>query len=209
MGTTPHRTVLVRLRAPGRGTSHGTRRIPQRGAPGQGCTGDHCRHVEDKPREVSPDGRRYTAPVPTDAVNDLIERLRPILADQPKIAAAWLFGSAARGELRPDSDVDVGILLRDPRATAVDEYLLLGELTARLETATAPRAVDVVLLEHQGPVFAHEALADGRLILEQDRKRRVDFEATTVMRGIDFRPTWELARRGQLAALRRRIGAQR
>ena len=135
----------------------------------------------------------------------LVERMRPILAGFPQIAAAWLFGSAARGELRPDSDVDVGILLLDPKATGVDEYLLLGELNARLETVTAPRRVDVVLLEHQGPVFAHEALVDGRLILERDRERRVDFEATTIVRGIDFRPTWELATAGQLDGLRARL----
>jgi predicted nucleotidyltransferase len=145
---------------------------------------------------------------PNDAAG-IIERLRPILRRYPQIAAAWLFGSAARGELRPDSDVDVGILLRDPRATAADEYAMLGDLTARLEVATAPRPVDVVLLEHQGPVFAHEALIDGLLILEQDRERRVDFEATTVVRGIDFRPTWEIARAGQLDALRARLGELR
>ena len=136
---------------------------------------------------------------------DLVERMRPILGRYPQIAAAWLFGSAARGELRPDSDVDVGILLQDPKATATDQYELLGDLVARLEVVVAPRTVDVVLLEHQGPVFAHEALVDGWLIIEHDRPRRVDFEATTVMRGCDFRPTWELATTGQAAGLRKRL----
>ena len=135
--------------------------------------------------------------------------MRPILGRYPQIAAAWLFGSAARGELRHDSDVDVGILLRDARATAADEYLMLGDLTAHLEVVTAPRTVDVVLLEHQGPVFAHEALIDGWLILEPDRPRRVAFETNAVIRGIDFRPTWEIARAGQLTGLRRRIGESR
>jgi predicted nucleotidyltransferase len=148
---------------------------------------------------------RYASSVSAMEPTTLVERMRPILDRYPQIAAAWLFGSAARGELRPDSDVDVGILLQDPRATAVDQYELLGELVARLEVVVAPRTVDVVLLEPQGPVFAHEALVDGRLIVEHDRLRRVDFEATTVMRGIDFRPTWELATAGQVAGLRKRL----
>jgi predicted nucleotidyltransferase len=135
----------------------------------------------------------------------LIQRMRPVLARYPQIAAAWLFGSAGRGELRPDSDIDVGILLLDPKATAADEYMMIGDLIARLEVVTAPRPVDVVLLEHQGPVFAHQALVDGRLICEPDRERRIAFEASTVMRGIDFRPTWEIAQKGQLEALRRRL----
>ncbi|MEO6595496.1 MAG: nucleotidyltransferase domain-containing protein [Planctomycetota bacterium] len=131
--------------------------------------------------------------------------MRPILDRHTQIAAAWLFGSGARGELRPDSDIDVGILMQDPKATAVESYELLGELVARLEVVVAPRTVDVILLEHQGPVFAHQALVDGWLILEHDRARRVNFEAETVMRGIDFRPTWELARAGQAAGLRKRL----
>lgn len=135
--------------------------------------------------------------------------MRPILVRFPGIAAAWLFGSAARGQLRPDSDVDVGLLLQDPKAKAVDVYAMLGELTARLEVVVAPRRVDLVLLEHQGPVFAHEALIDGKLIVEPDRQRRIDFESATVMRGIDFRPTWELATAGQAAGLRQRLRSLR
>ena len=131
--------------------------------------------------------------------------MRSILDRHPEIAAAWLFGSAARGELRPDSDVDVGLLLRDPAKKAADVYAMLGDLAARIEVVVAPRTVDVVLLEHQGPVFAHEALIDGLLIVEHDRERRIDFEATTVMRGIDFRPTWELATAGQVEGLRKRL----
>jgi uncharacterized protein len=135
--------------------------------------------------------------------------MRPILDGCPGIAAAWLFGSAARGQLRPDSDVDIGLLLQDPKAKAVDVYAMLGELTARLEVVVAPRSVDLVLLEHQGPVFAHEALIDGKLIVEHDRQRRIDFESSTVMRGIDFRPTWELATAGQAAGLRQRLRSLR
>jgi predicted nucleotidyltransferase len=33
-----------------------------------------------------------------------------LLVRWPSVAAAWLFGSAVRGELRFDSDVDVGVL---------------------------------------------------------------------------------------------------
>jgi len=139
----------------------------------------------------------------------LIERMRPILGRHPEIAAAWLFGSAAREELRPDSDIDVGLLLRDPATKAADVYMMLGDLAARLEVVVAPRTIDLVLLEHQGPIFAHEALIDGWLIFEPDRQRRVDFEATTVMRAIDFRPTWELATAGQAEGLRKRLRTMR
>ena len=158
---------------------------------------------------VLPIAVRYAVAVHACDPKTLVERMQPILGRFPQIAAAWLFGSAARCELRADSDIDVGLLLVDPKATAADEYELLGELVARLEVVTAPRAVDVILLEHQGPVFAHGALVDGLLICERNRARRIEFTATTVVRAIDFRPTWELAQNGQLASLRRRLRAMR
>jgi uncharacterized protein len=144
-----------------------------------------------------------------ETIRSWLAQMRPIVARFPQIAAAWLFGSAARGELRIESDVDIGLLLVDPAATAADEYLMLGELAARLESVVAPRLIDLVLLEPQGPVFAHEALIDGHLILEQDRERRVEFEANTMVRAFDFRPTWEMARKGQIAAIRRSLRGRR
>ena len=43
----------------------------------------------------------------------LVGKLADLLAARAEsegIAAAWLFGSVARGTARPDSDVDIGIL---------------------------------------------------------------------------------------------------
>jgi predicted nucleotidyltransferase len=136
---------------------------------------------------------------------ELARRMRPILAAWEPLAAAWLFGSASRGALRQDSDVDVGLLLRDPCASAADHYLGLADLAARLESITAPRRVDLVLLEPQGPIFCHRALCEGRLICEPDRERRIAFEAQTVVRALDFLPTHELAVRGQAEGLLRRL----
>jgi predicted nucleotidyltransferase len=140
---------------------------------------------------------------------ELADRMRPILCRYEPIAAAWLFGSAARGELRPESDVDVGLLLRRPGETAADHHMMLGELAGRLQIVTAPHDVDLVLLEPQGPVFCHSALVEGLLICEPDRQRRIDFESTTVVRALDFRPTYERAQRGQADGLRRRLRRQR
>ena len=43
-------------------------------------------------------------------------RLRAYLADQDDLAAAYLFGSRARRDARPDSDLDVAAVFADPRA---------------------------------------------------------------------------------------------
>lgn len=53
-----------------------------------------------------------------------------------------LFGSWARGEARPGSDVDVAVQRRGPLPPGV-----LAELRQRLEESTIPQRVDIVDLD--------------------------------------------------------------
>lgn len=132
----------------------------------------------------------------------LIERLRPALASEPRLAVAWLFGSAARGEMRADSDVDVAVVFA-AATTARDRDSLIADLASRLEAATAPRPLDLIALEDQGHVFVHRALRDGKRIVVNDEERRVDFESDALVRYLDFKPTWDLAAAEQVAGMRR------
>jgi predicted nucleotidyltransferase len=138
-------------------------------------------------------------------LDELARGMQPILEEHPEVAAAWVFGSAVRGELRFDSDVDVGILLGERGATAHQHYRLLAALAARIEALTSPHPVDVVLLEPQGPIFCHQALLEGRLVYDADHERRVDFVSDTLVHTFDFRPTHELAVKGQGEGILRRL----
>ncbi len=124
-----------------------------------------------------------------------------VLARYPALAAAYLFGSVARSEAREDSDLDVGVVYR-ARGSDVHERVA-SSLASELSSATGFEHVDVVDLEAQGPIFCHRVLLEGRRVYEADRARRVDFESDTLVRAFDFRPTYELATRGKVAALRR------
>src|SRR4051812_21991458 len=44
----------------------------------------------------------------------LAEACREIAATEPRIMAIYLFGSRARGDARPDSDVDLAALFTEP-----------------------------------------------------------------------------------------------
>ena len=122
-----------------------------------------------------------------------------VLATFPEVSAAWLFGSEARGEARPDSDLDVALLLRDPKQTALHLTQTLGRMAAELERVAPGRRVDLVLLEAQGPIFQHRALSEGRLVYDSDPRRRVDFESDSYVRYFDFLPTHQLAARHALS----------
>lgn len=120
----------------------------------------------------------------------------------PEVTAAWLFGSEARGQAGPESDVDVALLLRDRRKTVLDVLPQWGHLAAALEAIAPGRRIDLVLLEAQGPVFQHRVLSEGRLVYDVDPGRRVDFESDSHVRYFDFLPTHQLAERHALAGFR-------
>ena len=124
-----------------------------------------------------------------------------VLREFPDVAAAWLFGSEARGDARPDSDVDVALLLKD-NAAALDMLPTLGRIAASLEQVAPGRRIDVVLLATQGPIFQHQVLSEGRLVLDVDSVRRVDFESDSYVRYFDFLPTHELAQRQAMTGFR-------
>jgi len=113
----------------------------------------------------------------------------------PEVSAAWLFGSVARGEARPGSDLDVALLFRSRGNTVLDNYELLGRIAAQLEAVAPGRRIDLVSIAAQGPVFQHRVLSEGRLVHDPEPSRRVDFESDAYVRYFDFAPIHERATR--------------
>jgi predicted nucleotidyltransferase len=125
----------------------------------------------------------------------------------PEVAAAWIFGSVARGEAREDSDLDVAIALRRDVSNAT-RGRLLGLVASRLERAARGRIIDLVVLEDQGPIFQHQVLAEGVLVYDADPERRVDVESTAHVRYLDFRPTYDIAAKAATKGFRRWLERQ-
>ena len=141
----------------------------------------------------------YAPHVVTQALD---HEIAEVLAGFPEVTAAWIFGSEARGEARPDSDLDLALLLRDRTQTARDAHLLLGGVAAHLEGIARGRKVDVVLVASQGPILQHRVLSEGRLVFDVDPTARIDFESDVYVRYFDFYPTYDLARRHAISGFR-------
>ena len=97
--------------------------------------------------------------------NGLIDALRSALSPVSTLRLVVLFGSRARGDARPDSDVDLAVSF----GTA-PSLLDLGDVVSRCESATSLR-VDVVELDglpSSKPALAYEIARDGAVVVDTE-----------------------------------------
>jgi predicted nucleotidyltransferase len=120
-------------------------------------------------------------------------RLRAFFEADPRGAlAVYLFGSVARREADPDSDVDVGILFAaDPPATLDAPQFAIEAALERVLGLT----VQVVALNRASADLVHRVLRDGRLVLDRDRSARIRFEVRSRNQYFDMAPIRRLYRR--------------
>jgi uncharacterized protein len=126
-------------------------------------------------------------------VASIEELLRERLTARPDVELAVLFGSAARDELRPASDVDLGLRLHCKDRRARDE--LLADLERLLH-----RTLDVVDLDDAPPQLRFEIARDGKLVVERAAGDWSAFRARAFVDWWDFAP---IARRVNEAAVSR------
>lgn len=125
--------------------------------------------------------------------NDVQRHLERFFVEAPEdVVAVYLFGSEGRGEARATSDVDLGVLFREPPEPSLDgrRFRLQGELENILR-----RPVDLIVLNEASPDLCHRVFRDGVLILDRDRTFRLRFEVKRRNEYLDFLPVLRRYRR--------------
>ena len=80
--------------------------------------------------------------------------VREVLGDTE--VTVYLFGSWARGEATPGSDIDLAVESRTPLPPG-----LLARLRERLEESHVPYRIEVVDLREADPIFRRRVLEEG------------------------------------------------
>jgi predicted nucleotidyltransferase len=121
----------------------------------------------------------------TEAIETRLRQFFAACPEGPEIAAAYLFGSVARGTPRPGSDVDVGILYSEepPRTLAGLGLDLEGDLESLLALP-----VQVVVLNRAPVDLVVRVLRDGKLLFVGNASKRVRFEVRSRMEFWDLEP---------------------
>jgi len=116
------------------------------------------------------------------------------LESWPGVRLAVLFGSAARGQSGPRSDLDVGVRLEPGTETAAALEVALARATGR--------RVDLVRLDTAPPLLRFEIARDGSLLLERAPHAWADFRARAMTDWWDWAPTARLFHAAAASRLR-------
>ncbi len=114
---------------------------------------------------------------------ELLQNITENLRKDKRIIFAYLYGSAARGDMREDSDVDIAVFLQDPE----DDPLLDASISLELEEI-AGRSVDVRIINHAPAIFINQVLKDGELLFSENDRLRINFEVKNINEYLDFLP---------------------
>ena len=113
-------------------------------------------------------------------VEDALTKISSLLGKNAYVKFAYLFGSCARGDVGPLSDIDIAVFL-DGRVSPFDFRL---RLAAELAQALGSEHFDLVTLNDAPLLLKYEVVRGGRVIKE-DKNKRVSFETRTLSEYLD------------------------
>ncbi|HOU40796.1 MAG TPA: nucleotidyltransferase domain-containing protein [Promineifilum sp.] len=116
-----------------------------------------------------------------------LDALLPVWKNAPDVVAAWAFGSAQDGQVRPGSDLDIGVLMARP--PTFDEQL---DLLGRLQDTLGLDEVDLVILNDANPILRFEAVS-GRRLFTRDLLALAEFVSLTAREYEDEMAQYERA----------------
>ncbi len=133
--------------------------------------------------------------------DDIAAKVRAVLESYPELSAVFVFGSAARGTMRRDSDVDIafrGGPDHEPDEVRRKLHEWLGRLGVALE-----RDAHLVDLRTAPPELRRRVYSEGVTVFDRDP----DTTRMDHLRAVQSVVDWEFARRIRDEAQNRRLDA--
>jgi len=106
--------------------------------------------------------------------DEIFKKLKEFLEKDPNISFALVFGSAAEGRLRKDSDIDVAIYVTKELEPL--EYLKLATKLSDL----IKREVHLIILNTASPLLRHQILKERKILFIKDFDTYAKFREKTM-----------------------------
>lgn len=120
----------------------------------------------------------------------LARQLAPVFETFPQVLEAYVFGSVARGEARPTSDLDLAVTV-DRGVPEPRPFGLRAVLITEIQAVLGRSDIDVVLF-HQAPLLLQsEILRDGHRLFARDLVAATARESAALSRWLDWKPVQE------------------
>lgn len=120
------------------------------------------------------------------SIEDIKKTLYPVFERSGCIRFAYLFGSVAKGEVAPLSDIDIAFFISDVDSGAVFDLKL--SLHGDICRALKRNDVDLVVLNTvANNMLIEDIIRHGVVIYDSDIDAREDYEVTSLHRVIDFK----------------------
>jgi predicted nucleotidyltransferase len=136
-----------------------------------------------------------------ETLKEVSNRVAQAMSSREEVLAAYVFGSVASGRARPDSDLDLAVLV-DIDQVSMDLFRYRLRLMADLRDVLERADVEIVILNQATPVLAQNVLSKGKLIFERSRSARIHFQIRTLNEFLDTQPIRDY----HLKVLKRRYG---
>lgn len=117
---------------------------------------------------------------------DILSRIpdvRRILLHDNNVIFAYLFGGLAEGKVKPLSDIDIAVYLRDADNLAEYKLNLFDRLTDALRTSE----LDLIILNIAPLSIAGRILLNKQILVDKDLPIRHSYESLTLRKFFDFR----------------------
>jgi predicted nucleotidyltransferase len=117
---------------------------------------------------------------------EIIQRIKSIFSEDKQVGLAYLFGSIARNDIGPLSDIDLAVYLDESLSkSAVDKHL--DRLYIKVSRALQNDNIDLVLLNTvEQPELAYAIIAEGQLLFDRE-PYKVVVEPKIMNQYFDFR----------------------
>jgi len=117
-----------------------------------------------------------------DDIEKRLEKAITLMKNEKNIIFAYLFGSIARGERKPLSDLDLAVYLKNTRKTT--EYKL--NLITKLIDCLGTKDFDLVILNKAPISLAGRILMSRKVIVDKIPTIRHSYESLTLRQFSDF-----------------------
>jgi len=121
-------------------------------------------------------------------INKVKEKILRYFKNKKEVDLVYLFGSMAKNQITPKSDIDLAVLFADSKRNL---FSLQGKYTEEL-SSLLKKKVDIVNLNASDVAFTYRVASEGILLYEKDKIARFRMVIDLIRRYFDLKPSYDL-----------------